>query len=91
MFKKKNAYINSNDNGKTDEKLLKMLGISKSPPKQTVSSENQTQKLAQPVEPTTVQAPSFQSLKATGNTEVPKKFSKADFKIGKKMGKGQFG
>ena len=59
MFKKKHAFEASEENGKTDENLLKMLGINvKSNSKDTVTSpkvfqdiELQAKPLAKPIEP----------------------------------------
>ena len=101
MFKKKTPFVD-NSSGKTDENLLKALGInlSKSPkaalpspqtfdniildqPKAIVPSNRINEPSVTPLQLTTPQ-------KSETKTEI-RKFSKSDFWIGKKMGKGQFG
>lgn len=79
MFKKKKNAFCTTDHGKTDEKLLTFLGL-----------KTQTEKKEQ--DPTCLHTENtvLKSLE-NNNFEVPRKFSKSDFKIGKKMGKGQFG
>lgn len=101
MFKKKeNPYTNSSQDGKTDEKLLKLLALnSKNAPKEVIVSEKEVKQAnsetRQPIKPYQATGdPFFQTFGSMGqksSSEMPRKFTKSDFNIGKKMGKGQFG